>query len=132
MKNIVKIAAFAIVLAGCTRMVETTPSGNGNLSLSLDYGGDYITRAEGVDVNDFKVSIVRPSDGWTKNYERFADMPVMLQLGSGDYTITASSPATADAAFDQPIYSGSADFSILSGEVTPVSLVCSLSNMKAL
>ena len=130
MKNIVKIAAVAIVLAGCTRMVETTPSGNGNLSLSLDYGGDYITRAEGVDVNDFKVSIVRPSDGWTKNYERFADMPVMLQLGSGDYTITASSPATADAAFDQPIYSGSADFSILSGEVTPVSLVCSLSNMK--
>ena len=57
-------------------------------------------------------------------------MPEILELGAGEYTITASSPTIKDAAFDLPIYGASQNFKIRTGEVTPISLVCTLQNMK--
>ena len=120
----------AAVLAGCKKEVKT--SGTGTLQMSLSAGGDYIlaTKATNSDVREFTVAIERPSDGWKREYPRYADMPASLELGSGAYTVTAASLYQEPAAFDQPIYSGTADFTITAGQMTPVSLTCTLANMK--
>ncbi len=117
-----------LALAGCNmREISKGSAGAGSLSLQVASEGQYMTKADDV-VNNFKIVITR-TDGYEKIFERYADMPQVLDLGSGDYTITASSPRTAEAAFDQPIYTGSANFTIRTGELTPVSLTCSLTNM---
>lgn len=122
------IAAAALMLTGCTKEPKETQQ-TGTVSFDLTYSGEYITKASSVNVADFKIVISR-TDGWTKTFARYADMPVALELGSGDYTVTATSGDAKDAAFDQPIYGGSKDFSIVAGEVTPVSITCTLTNMK--
>lgn len=132
-KIFILIAAATVAVCGCRREAPGNNSqeeGAGSLSLNVSYGGEYRTKAGDVDVNNFVITITRPADGWIKTYDRYGDMDAMLQLGSGEYTVVAQSPDAADAAFDQPVYRGEASFTIRAGEVTPVPMVCSLSNMK--
>ena len=130
MKKIFLLAAALLAVCACHRQSLTSPSeGLGQLSLALTYGGEYQTKAADADINNFVITLSR-ADGWTRTYDRYGDMSAMLELGSGSYHIIASSPDDADAAFDQPVYRGEADFTIRAGELTPVSMVCSLANMK--
>lgn len=121
--------AAAACLAGCKSKINN--GGEGTMSLELNYGGDYVVRQTkaAVDVADFQIKLVR-NDGWTKEFPRYADMPMTLNLGSGHYTITAVSGIAAPAAFDQPVYGGSTEFDIKVGQTTPVQLTCTLTNMK--
>ena len=125
------IMLAAVVLAGCRKAVHTDEA-TGTLEMNVSASSaDYVTKSTtNSDVKEFVINITRPADGWTRNFPRFADMPQMLDLGSGNYIVTASSLYQEPAAWDQPIYSGSKAFTILAGELTPVSLVCSLANMK--
>lgn len=125
------IMLAAVVLAGCRKAVHTDEA-TGTLEMNVSASSaDYVTKSTtNSDVKEFVINITRPADGWTRNFPRFADMPQMLDLGSGNYIVTASSLYQEPAAWDQPIYSGSKAFTILAGELTPVSMVCSLANMK--
>ena len=128
---ILTLMAACALFSGCRRDAITDGHfgpGEGGLSLKVASDGRYITKAND-EINNFTITITRPADGWTKEFVRFGDMPQVLELGSGDYTIVAESPSKEDAAFDQPIYYGTADFTIKTGELTPVSLTCSLTNM---
>ena len=119
----------AAVLCGCKKVKPE--AGIGTLQFKVaTASGDYITKSTNTDIKEFVVTITRPADGWTREYPRYADMPQNIELSSGAYTVTASSLYKLDAAWDQPIYSGTAEFTIAAGEMTPVSLVCTLSNMK--
>ena len=118
----------AAVLCGCKK--AKPEGGIGTLQLKATASGDYITKSTNSDIREFVVTITRPADGWTREYPRYADMPQSVELSSGNYTVTASSLDKMDAAWDQPIYQGTADFTIAAGEMTPVSLVCTLANMK--
>ena len=118
----------AAVLCGCKK--AKPEGGIGTLQIKVSAGGDYITKSTNSDIKEFVVTLERPADGWSRVYPRYADMPVNIELGSGAYVVTASSLNTVPAAWDQPIYSGSAEFTITAGEMTPVSLVCTLANMK--
>ncbi|MCQ2147047.1 MAG: DUF4493 domain-containing protein [Bacteroidales bacterium] len=129
MKKILYILAMAaVMLTSCTKEPKQEVK-LGTVSFDLTYSGDYITKASSVNVADFKVSITR-EDGWSKTYDRYADVPTALELAEGEYTVTATSAGDKLAAFDQPIYGGSQNFSIIVGEVTPVSVSCTLTNMK--
>ena len=119
----------AVEFAGCKKEVKTDGIGILEMKVSTS-SADYLTKATNSDIKEFVISITREADGWTRTYPRYADMPQQLNLGSGNYTVTASSLYQEPAAWNQPIYSGSANFSIKAGELTPVSIVCSLSNMK--
>ena len=110
MKKILYINAAAAAVAACG--TKTLPEGNGRLSLTAVQEGAYVTKANDV-LADFVVDIVRPSDGFTKHYDRYIDIPQTVELGSGDYTITVASPEKQDAAWDLPYYSGSADWDII-------------------
>lgn len=125
------MAAAAVLTACNEKVIETKDCGS--LSVALDYGGEFIeaTKAEGgISTNDFTVTINRTADNFTKTYSRYADMPKIIDLTSGIYTVTASSPNTEPAAFNQPIYSGTKEFTISTGQTTSVQMTCILSNMK--
>ena len=117
MKKILYIVAVAAAVAACGTK-NTLPEGNGTLSLTAVQEGAYATKANDV-LGDFVVDIVRPSDGWTRHYDHYIDIPQTISLGSGDYTLTVASPEYRDAGWDLPYYKGSADFTIRVDELTP-------------
>ena len=145
-KIFITIMAAACVFAGCNQnIIETVQEGQFSLK-NISATGDYAkvdltsdgrpslsTKAETApDVNDFVIDIVRTSGDVSKHFDRFGDMPQVLNLPSGVYTITASSPQALPAAFDQPVYGASKTFSVNVGKVTSESLVCTLQNIKVL
>ena len=129
MKKILTALAALSVLCACTSKENPDTDQSGALSLKLSSSGDYITKAGQDDTDEFKIELTR-TDGWSLTYDRFADMPEILDLAEGNYTISAISPESKHAAFDLPIYGATEDFTIRVGELTPVSLVCTLQNMK--
>ena len=129
MKKILTAFAAIAVLFSCTSKENPVIEQTGTLSLKLSSSGDYITKAGQDDTDEFKIELTR-ADGWSLSYDRFADMPEILDLAEGDYTISAISPESKHASFDLPIYGATENFTIRVGELTPVSLVCTLQNMK--
>ena len=128
-KILYTIALAAAVFTGCKKEVKT--DGVGTLQMNLDRStAGYVTKATNDNPKEFVIEIKRTSDGWTRTYPRFANMPQQLDLPSGHYSVTATSLYQELAAWDQPIYSGTKEFDIVTGELTAVSLVCTLSNMK--
>ena len=128
-KILYTIALAAAVFTGCKKEVKT--DGVGTLQMNLDRStAGYVTKATNDNPKEFVIEIKRTSDGWTRTYPRFANMPQQLDLPSGHYSVTATSLYQEPAAWDQPIYSGTKEFDIVTGELTAVSLVCTLSNMK--
>ena len=137
MKKIFYILALAAAVLSCMRTPKDgdgegyfNDGGVGRLSLDLSSNDTYNTKVDNNTIGDLKISIVRKYDRFTIDYERFGDMPQIVELGSGEYTLTAESPIISDAEWDLPIYGGSADFVIRTGELTAVSLVCGIQNVK--
>lgn len=131
MKKIFLMAfAAAIVFTGCRTKIE--PITEGHLSLDVQQSSEdfnVVTKAND-NIDDFVIEIERPKDNWSVEY-RFGEIKGdMITLGSGDYTITAHSPEFSHAAWNLPHYSATQKFSIKAGEVTPISLVCELTNVK--
>lgn len=135
-KIFIAIIAAAAVLTGCNKNVIEEPGQTGSLSLNLSCEGEYDTKAvvPQVNVDDFKVRLERPADQWEHVYT-YAEVKRQIEdngafpLLPGNYNMTAYSPDTAPAEWEQPIFSGSASFSVKVGEVTSVSLTCTLQNM---
>lgn len=129
------IFAAALLLTGCNTDVFIN-DGTGQMKLDLSCSEEYNsvgTKAGSYEdiINKFNVKIERPVDGWLKTFDQFGTINgTVIALGSGTYKITASSPEKEDAAYDQPIFLGSEEFTIKTGQVTNVSLVCKVSNVK--
>ena len=106
----VQFGSLSFKASGDTEYLLMTKSGT-------DYG----------DLNTYDVVI----DGPTKVSEKYAALTGrVVELGSGQYTITITSPHTEPAAFNQPIYSAKESFEIKAGEVTSLDLVCTPANTK--
>lgn len=129
------IISAAAILTACNQEV-IVPQGQGSFSLDLSCKIDYTemeTKAltDEEIINGLSIDIVRPFDGWKVNYTPFSTIRgKVVELGSGSYVLTASSPEKEDAAFDKPIFEGSKGFDIKVGEVTSISLECTISNLK--
>lgn len=119
---------MAATVAACSTK-SPLGEGSGKLSLTAEQEGAYVTKANDA-LADFVVDINRPSDGFTKHYDRYGDIPQTIELGSGSYTLTVASPEYRDAAWDLPYYKGTAEFSIRVDELTPVNVTARLQNMK--
>ena len=134
-KTLISIAAATLVFAGCNREVFNSGE-TGALELDLSCLSDLneITTKASDDediINNLTVKLLRPYDGWEKSYAPFSTIRgKVIELSSGDYILTASSPDRSDAAFEQPIYDGSKNITIKTGEVTPAAVTCKVSNMK--
>ncbi len=134
-KILYTILAATAIFTGCNReLIEKQE--NGSLALELDCQLDYtdkVTKSSQTTediINNLRIEITRPADGWQRVYERYSEIKgKVIELGSGSYIITASSAEKKPAAFEQPIFEGSASFTIQTGEVTTIDLTCKITNL---
>lgn len=81
------------------------------------------------DLSNFQVTVSNiVSEDYSKTYKYSDIKGSAIALPTGSYTVTAKSPEGQSAAWDQPLYSGSADFAVVAGAVSPVTVKCYLSN----
>jgi hypothetical protein len=122
------VMTFSACLLSCNRVDVLTEAANGTLSVKVADITDYITvetKSSGIDYGDLSNYDV-VIDGPTKKTGKYGEMfnGQIVELGSGKYSITVTSPATEPAAFEQPIYQAYEEFQIIAGEVTDLSLTC--------
>lgn len=84
----------------------------------------------GVDVSNFLLTI-KNSQGEQVEQYTYSEMPEIISLPVGTYTVVASSAEAATNGFDVPFYKGSTEqFTIKENELTEVSaLTCRLANV---
>ena len=131
------ILAAAAMFSACNEGVIT--DGTGSLSLKIGEVSDrYMTKAGTINTDEFYVTITDwngnavESDGVTYRNVIYKNLPDEISgLVSGPYTISVSSHAeTPAAAFDTPVYGGSTDFTVKTGATTPVTIRCTVQNVK--
>ena len=127
----IAMAAAAMMFAGCNEPIqEPAPTG---LQLKISADGTFVDKvvksSSYVDINEFIVSIQKKDGKFAKTWA-YAELPSLVELSSGEYNVTVTSPETELVAWEQPSYAASKDFAIVNGVVTPVDMVCTLQNMK--
>lgn len=130
-KILFAMSAAAVMFAGCkkTDIIEESGVGSVAFTFTSDESG-YVTKAlPEVDVNTLAVKITGKDGGYSQEWKSVSEMPEILELASGTYTLTASTPGAKAVAWDQPVYGGSKDFAVVVGKVSNVDLVCSITNM---
>ena len=135
-RSIITILAAAAVLAGCKQTKVEENNGYFVLqSVTADADLNEVNvstktmPSELVDINTFVVKIESNLEGGgtqTYNYKDILDQAIELPTGS--YRITAGSPAGKAAAWDQPLFEGTQNFTVVAGATSPVNVKCSLSN----
>lgn len=138
-KIFLSLVALSAVFISCNRDEIGNDTQTGGLSFNVSGDSEYIlmtktgtdsgtdSGTDYGDLNTFDVVI----DGPTKVSEKYSELTGrVVELGSGQYTITITSPKTEPAAFNQPIYSAKESFEIRAGEVTSIDLVCTPANTK--
>lgn len=142
MKRIfITIMAAAAVLASCDTKEVETRKGEGTFILQ--------SVTANTDLNDVQVkphglpaelnqdrllaalelTIKNSEDANLKQTYKYLDIvnkPV--ELSTGKYTVSAVSTDAKDAAWDQPLFSGSTDFAVVANAVSPVNLTCAMTN----
>lgn len=130
MKKVLLLTVLSLVaLSSCRSRIH---SEMGTLDLRIAEVEEFIMveTKSGVDYTDFSNYDV-VIDGPTKYEAKYSEFSgKVVELGSGNYTITVTSPYTEPAAFEQPIYQAHEKFVIKAGEVTPLNLVCTPLNCK--
>lgn len=102
-----------------------------SLKMELDLKLDtvYPKSRAGIDVSGFLITI-NNSDGVQAEQYTYSEMPEIISLPVGNYTIIASSAAKATNGFDVPYYKGSTTFVVEENKLTEViSLTCRLANV---
>ncbi|MDE5732580.1 MAG: DUF4493 domain-containing protein [Bacteroidales bacterium] len=139
-KTFYTILACTAIFTGCKDTI-LTENGTGILAFNLgwnqeDYSDKIIgVKSEGgateIDINEFEVTINSSTGSYTKSF-LYKDVPSMLELSAGSYTVSAHSPNinSGMAAWNSPEYAGSKTFEVAVGKISTVDLACSLSNMK--
>lgn len=102
-----------------------------SLKMEIDLKLDtvYPKSRAGVDVSGFLITI-NNSEGVQAEQYTYSEMPEIISLPVGNYTIIASSAAEATNGFDAPFYKGSTTFTVEENKLTEVSsLTCTLANV---
>ena len=147
MKKILLImAAVATVLSGCNKTEVEGNAHKGSLQLQIGYSGDYNDKTPDLVpvksgsedeefIRTFEISIEKTSGSAPYSLkctvadfmDQYADG--IVTLSPGNYTVTVTSPGSEKAAFDQPVYGVTKDFTIIEDVLTPLDLTCRLTNM---
>lgn len=113
-------------------------------SMSVDVSNDMITIETGrsagiktgsrasvdIDVKPFLVKINK-STGTSVGSYTFGEMPEIVSLPAGDYTVEVESHEVKDAEWEHPYYKGSKSFKVEADKVTPIGAVsCKFASIK--
>lgn len=142
MKRIfITIMAAAAVLASCDNAEVAGLKGKGTFMLQSVTANtdlnDVQVKPHGLpaELNQDKLlaalelTIKNSEDANLKQTYKYLDIvnkPV--ELSTGKYTVSAVSTDAKDAAWDQPLFAGSTDFAVVANAVSPVNLICSMTN----
>lgn len=78
------------------------------------------------DLDGFIIQVLK--DGATYTWYYYDDMPDIVNLKSGEYTIKASKGTNPAIAFSSPYYEGTEDIEIIQTQQTDVDISCALAN----
>lgn len=132
------LMALLLVLPSCSKEDPFPGDGTGDATGTVNFrkmvvevnASENMVRASEVNVGEFVVE-VKSSVGVAEYAGTYAEMPEVITLPVGDYTVTVKSPSNPDAAWESPYYEGSQDFSVKENDVTFVDpVVCRLGNVK--
>ena len=143
-KILLTLAAAAAVFSGCNKTAVETSGRGGLLQLNVacdeaeftekEHGQAGTKASTAPDVNDFIVTLVKSSGSYSLEctVSEFMEQNTdgIITLSPGSYTISVTSAGDEKAAWDQPIYGATKEFTIVEDVVTPIDLVCRLTNMK--
>lgn len=83
-----------------------------------------------IDLSDYIVEIYNAAGSRVKNFA-YGQMPGVLSLPAGDYTVKVRSHEVEKAAWDKPWFTGEKTFTVQSGKMTDIGIVtCSLANIR--
>ena len=136
MKKILLImAAMAAVLSGCNKTEVEGNAHKGSLQLQIGYSGDYNDKTPDLVpvksgsedeefIRTFEISIEKTSGSAPYSLkctvadfmDQYADG--IMTLAPGNYTVMVTSPGSEKAAFDQPVYGVTKDFTIIEDVLT--------------
>ena len=127
----IALAAATMVFAGCKEKISDQVQTGLQLRISAEgtYVDKVVKSSSSVDVSEFIVSVQKKDGKYAKTWT-YAELPSLVELSSGEYNVTVTSPETEAVAWEQPSYAATKDFAIVNGVVTPVDMVCTLQNMK--
>lgn len=130
-KFLLLFASLVLLVTACSKEERNSSDGKdtGKVQLSLSSAGTFKSDDK-VNVGDFKVVIKGASGAVEASYEKYSQMPSLIELSAGNYTIEAGNVTTREAEFGAPEYFKSESFEVEAGKVSNVSLVCTLSNVK--
>ena len=142
MKKIIIISLLAMVaFAGCQRHEYRPVPKTGELTLSVSCSSDDFTdklmvkSVEGVETDNFTVVITKlldewgEADNWTGTWT-LGEFPSVLELAPGTFNIVVASPASERTSTDKATFFVEKEFVIMENVVTPLELVCAITNMK--
>ena len=142
------LMTFTPALNSCDDTFDPNPeSKDGEVelkSMSVDVTNDMITIETGraavapgksraavdIDVNPFLVKINKSNGVAAGNY-KFGEMPEVVSLPAGDYTVSVESHEVQDAEWEHPYYKGTKDFKVEADKVTAIGAVtCRFASIK--
>lgn len=135
--NIMILALLSLVtLASCSKEDPFAPtteeSAEGQVSFKkmlVEITNEENVVRSSIDVSSFLVNI-EDENGEVVNYI-YREMPEVLTLPVGDYTVKVKSHEVKNAAWDEPYFFGSKSFSVEKNQVTEVgTVVCRLANVR--
>lgn len=132
--SILLAVAAVIGLGSCDNGLDPKPEAHGQLKLSslgveVDDSESVISRA-GVNIDNFIV-VITNSAGEVRGKYSYAEMPEIITLPIGDYTVQVNSHELQKAEWDKPYYTGSKEFKITDGNITEIGAVtCKFASLK--
>ena len=132
------LAGMMAFTACHSESMEDTSTSKGELNLSsmkadvdMDIETVYVGSRAGtaVDVNNFLVTIYDAQSQQVQQW-KYSEMPEIVALATGTYSINVTSAEAPSNGFDVPFYKGTATCEIKENEVTSVpAITCKLANM---
>lgn len=132
------LLAIAVSMVSCSKdnyWNTDVEDKEGQLSLSsliVEVNGneETVSRAS-YDVSSFIVKIYGKADNSLVKQYTYSEMPEIVSLAVGDYSVKVISHEQESAAWDKPYFEGSADFSITDSRITEIgTITCKLANVK--
>ncbi|MBD5174772.1 MAG: DUF4493 domain-containing protein [Bacteroidales bacterium] len=140
--NILSFFVAAVACVGMTACGDDnwnsgdSPETYGSVSLAafkidVDGAEKLVSRADGISTDNFKVNFLDKNTGEVKYKYTYGDMPEVVSIAPGSYTLSVKSHEVASADWDAPYFVGGADFTVETGKITEIGTVlCKFSNIK--
>lgn len=101
------------------------------LVVEVSNSENIIARSSSVDLSNYTLNIVNKANGKVANTWKYSNLPEIITLPVGDYKVEVKSHEVKAAAWDEPYFYGSLDFTIVKDEITEIEdIICTLQNVK--